>query len=215
MSRSFYLVRHGETTANLAGVLDTAAPGAELTERGRSQAASLVDHFRGITIPSIHVSNLIRTHQTAAPLLADRGLEPVIHPGLRELSVGELEGRTDADAVATYRVAYQRWLDGHLTERLPGGESAADTIERTEAALATMDLREDPAVIVSHGSTIRLWAALRCVNVEPSIGARFIENTAVLKIVEGADGWHLESWDQRTDTLPDTTLAGASGTEDA
>ncbi|SHK96295.1 probable phosphoglycerate mutase [Pseudonocardia thermophila] len=209
MTGTFYLVRHGETSSNLIGALDTAAPGPGLTERGREQARSLVAHFRDIPIASIHVSNLTRTHQTAAPLAADRGLEPIEHAGLREVGVGELEGRSDHASVATYHALYRRWLSGEIDDRLPGGESAREALERTDAVLCSLDLSHGPAVVFSHGSTIRLWVAMRCVNVEPSVGARFIENTAVVKIAGGRGTWRLESWDQRTDPARDAPPAGS------
>ena len=38
MSARLHLVRHGQTPSNVAGALDTALPGAPLTELGREQA---------------------------------------------------------------------------------------------------------------------------------------------------------------------------------
>jgi broad specificity phosphatase PhoE len=62
------LIRHAETTANAERLLDTAPPGADLTDLGRTQAAELVESLAEIPLDALYVSDLVRTHQTAAPL---------------------------------------------------------------------------------------------------------------------------------------------------
>ena len=42
-----HLVRHGQTASNVAHLLDTAHPGADLDEVGRAQAAALVVRLGG------------------------------------------------------------------------------------------------------------------------------------------------------------------------
>jgi broad specificity phosphatase PhoE len=62
------LLRHGQTGSNVIGALDTAVPGAPLTELGERQAAAVPGALQ--PIDSITVSTLLRTQQTAAPLAA-------------------------------------------------------------------------------------------------------------------------------------------------
>ena len=62
------LVRHGQTSANVAVLLDTAHPGADLTDLGRAQAAALPTTFDGVPIDALYASTLVRAQQTAAPL---------------------------------------------------------------------------------------------------------------------------------------------------
>ena len=93
-----YLTRHGQTSANVGRLLDTAVPGRELTELGRAQAAALADRLRGEDLAAIYTSDRLRAQQTAAPLAADLGLEVVTLTGLREIQAGDLgdDGRLDA-----------------------------------------------------------------------------------------------------------------------
>ena len=75
------LIRHGQTPANVRGLLATARPGPGLTKLGRRQAGSLAesmlaDAVAGEQIAAIYVSPLTRTAQTAAPLAASLGLDP-------------------------------------------------------------------------------------------------------------------------------------------
>lgn len=64
-----YLVRHGQTTSNEIQALDTALPGADLTELGREQAAS-AGRILSERSGSLHVlsSQAARAQQTAAQL---------------------------------------------------------------------------------------------------------------------------------------------------
>jgi len=85
------LIRHGQTSSNVERLLDTAVPGADLTDEGREQAEQLVGKLEQQPLEAIYVSDLVRTQQTAAPLAKARGLEPVIRPGLREIQAGDYE----------------------------------------------------------------------------------------------------------------------------
>ena len=80
-----YLVRHGRTRSNVAGLLDTAHPGAPLDDAGLRQADALVARFEGIAFDAIVASDIHRAVQTATPLANARGLRLQTHAGLREI----------------------------------------------------------------------------------------------------------------------------------
>ena len=116
------LVRHGQTPANVLGQLDTAHPGPGLTERGLEQAARIPDALRGEDIDAIYVSTLIRTQLTAAPLVADRGLAATVLGGIHEIEAGDLEKRSDAEAIHIYHSTIFAWGSGDLEPRMPGDQ---------------------------------------------------------------------------------------------
>ena len=62
------LIRHGQTPNNVARVLDTAEPGALLTQLGHDQAEALPQKLVTVSIDSLYVSTLTRTQLTAQPL---------------------------------------------------------------------------------------------------------------------------------------------------
>ncbi|MGO3886888.1 MAG: histidine phosphatase family protein, partial [Mycetocola sp.] len=95
-------VRHGQTPANVLGSLDTDAPGPGLTDLGHSQALAVVSDLESYSIDRLVVSNLRRTHLTAAPLVAATGLTPVERPGVREIEAGDWEKLNDAASVHGY-----------------------------------------------------------------------------------------------------------------
>jgi broad specificity phosphatase PhoE len=192
------LVRHAETPGNVAGRLDTAPPGPDLTDRGRTQAAALVDRFQGEPFDTIWTSAHLRARRTAAPLAAEREITPTIRPTLGEFSAGDLEGRNDAAALAVFLDVMHGWIGGDLDPTMPGGESGHDLMRRLDAAMAEIAAsRDDTALVVSHGGVLRIWAAQRCGNVTTEFAlANYLVNTGVI-VVTGSPtaGWHCESWD--------------------
>lgn len=175
------LVRHGQTPSNVAGHLDTGVPGAGLTALGRAQAAALPDALAGERVAGLHVSHLVRTQQTSHPLAAALGLEPVVHPGLAEISAGELEMRSEPEARTAYAECVAAWMTGDHGRTMPGGHDAHAFLERYDAAVADLASHHDPdetVVVVSHGAAIRAWTALRARDVTAESAVRLgIANT--------------------------------------
>ncbi len=189
------LIRHGETTANARRLLDTAPPGADLTERGREQAEGLVAALEDVPLDAIYVSDLVRTQQTAAPLAAARGLEPRIRPGVREIQAGDYEMAPDDGSWDAYLGVLYRWADGEPDTRIPGGESGHEVMQRYDAVVAET-AQHDHAAIVSHGAVIRAWTGARARNVDHAyIAGTRLKNTAVI-VLDGHpdDGWRVVSW---------------------
>jgi len=194
------LIRHGQTPANVRGELDTAAPGPALTELGRAQAAAVPDALASEQIDGIYASRLVRTQQTAAPLARVRGeMHRVVLPGIHEIEAGELEGRTDRDAVRAYLDVVWAWPDGDLDARMPGGADGHEFYGRFDADLAKIAAEHDPdatVAVFSHGAAIRIWTAGRATNIARDFpGRQHLENTGVVAL-EGspAQGWRVTHW---------------------
>ena len=132
-----FLVRHGQTHANVARQLDTAVPGLDLTDEGREQARALADRLGGEDLGAIYTSDLVRTQQTAAPLAEMLGLEMVVLPGLREIQAGDWEMSTDWQP---YIDAVVRWRDDP-EHAIPGGDSGAGFMQRYDEAIARIAVR--------------------------------------------------------------------------
>jgi broad specificity phosphatase PhoE len=190
------LIRHGQTPDNARGALGAVVPGPGLTELGREQAAAVPDALAEEAIDAIYVSTMVRTHETAAPLAEALGITPTELPGLREISAGSLEQRSDPDAIRLYMGTIFSWADDPAA-RIPDAESGHEFFARYDDAIAEIASRHDGTVAVfSHGAAIRAWAsrASRNVGVEFS-RVNHLENTAVV-ILEGSpdDGWVAEQW---------------------
>ncbi|MGE5596637.1 MAG: histidine phosphatase family protein [Hyphomicrobiales bacterium] len=155
------LVRHGESEWNAErrwqGWHDV-----PLSPRGEAQAKRAAEQLRWLlanqVVRAVAASDLARARQTAEILTEGLGLGPVLTDRrLRERNVGEWSGLTEAEVEARFPGMLGRWRTGEL-DRIPGGESNAEVLERALAAVR--DLRSGPAdgwtIAVTHGGLIRV-----------------------------------------------------------
>ncbi|MCW2829916.1 MAG: histidine phosphatase family protein, partial [Aeromicrobium sp.] len=183
--------------ANVDGVLESTVPGPGLTALGLQQAEDLVDALAGERIDALFVSTMVRTHLTAAPLVAARGLDPAERDGLREISAGDVEGNTDEASIHQYVHTLLAWCGGQLDVRMPGGETGREVIARFDdvvAEAAALDIGS--VAFVSHGAMIRAWCATRAANIDLGfITDHYVVNTGIV-VLEGspAEGWEVVSW---------------------
>lgn len=198
------LVRHAQTSSNVAGALDTKAPGADLTELGRRQAEAAAVALVERKVAGIHVSSLVRTQQTAAPLAAATGMSPTVHEGLSEISAGSLEMHTDLASRESYAETVIRWLGGALDEPLGGAGNGHEFLARYDAAIAAIAATGAETVAAfSHGAAIRTWVVLRTSNPDELSrlaaatpgGTGGLANTGCIE-VEGdpTSGWRAVAW---------------------
>lgn len=199
------LIRHGQTPNNVLRLLDTAAPGAGLTELGQAQAKAVPEALAHEAIDSLYVSNLTRTSLTAAPLAQSRNLNPTVRDGLREISAGHSEMKGDDASVAPYLETVKSWLMGDLSARMPGADSGFEVLARFDSVVdEALASGVNTAAMVSHGAMIRFWAGYRGINIDWS-DPKFHElsNTGIVTLTStdeagqrGATpgGWEIESW---------------------
>ena len=192
------LIRHGESTANAEGILDTRLPGHPLTAQGHQQAAELAQRFAGEPVVAVYASRALRARQTAQPLAVRHGLAVQILDGVHEVCIGDLEGRQSLAAHQTLRELYYAWHSGDLDQARPGGESAKQVLDRYLADVAVIRSahRDGTAVLVSHGAAIRLAVVALATNVDGSFaGPRFLANAATVLLEADGTGWRCLRWD--------------------
>lgn len=191
------LIRHGQTPANVEGILESTVPGPGLTELGHEQAAELPDALEHEKIDVLYVSTMIRTHLTAAPLAERRGLEPIERHGLREISAGDVEGNSDDASVHQYVSTLLHWCGGELDVRMPGAENGHEVLARFDEVVTEAEsLGHERVAIVSHGAMIRAWSAARAEDVDLEfVRHHYVVNTGVV-VLNGSmsTGWEVESW---------------------
>ena len=199
------LIRHGQTPANVDGILATVAPGPGLTALGHDQAKAVPDALAGESIDSLSVSTLVRTHLTAAPLAGHHGLTPVVDGDFREIEAGDLEDRADEEAYAGYIGPVYEWVRGNRDARILGGPDGHEFFARYDAAVSrVVATGVDTAVVVSHGAAIRVWATARARNLPSEwVADHNLGNTGIV-ILEGdpVGGWTVISWEGEPVTGP-------------
>jgi broad specificity phosphatase PhoE len=156
---ALWLVRHGESTWNIAGLAQGHNDEAELTERGLTQAAEAAAQFGYRPVRAIYASDLRRAQQTAAAFAAVVGLPVHVDARLRERCLGVLEG-------VAHKTISQSDL-GHGNGRLfdpdvrpPAGESVRDLYQRAAAfcddLAAGLRGGTGDVLVITHGGTVRV-----------------------------------------------------------
>lgn len=146
--QSFCLIRHGETTANAAGIV-AGRSDVPLTERGRQQARALSDRTwpDRITLFSSPMSRARETCELAFP-----GRDYTVVDGIRERDWGVFEGRP-----------LREQPDREVTP--DDGESWSAMLSRVHRTIVDACAASDDAlpVLVCHAGVIRtarvLWTS--------------------------------------------------------
>jgi broad specificity phosphatase PhoE len=200
-----WLVRHGESTWNVAGLAQGHNDEAELTGRGLRQAAESAAQFRGRPVRAIYASDLRRARQTAAAFATVLGLPVHTDSRLRERSLGVLEGSLSI----TIDESVTGLADGLVIDpdaRPPAGESVRDLYLRAaefcddlaarlrdsreaspwppgpELASPVLANAEGDVLVIAHGGTVRvLDAYLHGVAVD-QMTWRPVGNAAIVRI---------------------------------
>jgi broad specificity phosphatase PhoE len=86
------------------------------------------------------------------------------------VNVGELDGRSDAEAWEIYAAVLAAWRAGDTLARFPGGENRDELCARLLRALTVVarSATAERSLVVAHGANLR--AALPCLAGEPDPG---------------------------------------------
>lgn len=143
-----HLVRHGEVF-NPDGILYGRLPGFGLSKLGHRMAQAAADEIisRGRPVASVRVSPLQRTRESAAPVLAAVGLEPMIDDRIIE-PTNHFEGTVMRRALKKP----QNWPFLINPVRPSWGEAYTSIEKRMRAAIddAFESVDEGDVVLVSH-----------------------------------------------------------------
>ncbi len=166
-----YLVRHGETEWNSAG-LAQGREDVELNENGLRQAKRLAEAFSGVGLDAVISSPLSRAKKTAEELARSKGLAVQIEPDLIERDYGELSGKPVS---AENRPKFFMDMD------VPGLEKMEDVGNRMVSVLRRYSqMGYENVLMVSHGAAInatlfkvsggqiggpKTWLVNTCINV--------------------------------------------------
>ena len=150
------LIRHGETAWNQQGKFQGQSP-IDLNKKGLSQASSLAKAVATMAPDAIYSSPLARTLSTAR-IIAEHLSRPVSTlDGLKEISLGELEGITGQEMIERYPELHQAWKTHAPSVTFPEGESLEQLQDRAWGALEYLENAHpgEAVVAVTHNFAIR------------------------------------------------------------
>lgn len=193
MATTVCFVRHGETEANvtdrLQGQLDV-----PLNAQGLAQAELAASRLKNEPFDVIYSSDLSRAWVTAEKIAAGRPVIPAEE--LREWYFGDWQGMTLQEILHNYPEEFHLFKTGSLDFLPPGGESAAQFLERAGTFMQRLFREHEGKRIlcISHGGfikqTLKVVLGIRTFAALPAC-----ENTAVSRYAT-ADGirWQLVCW---------------------
>lgn len=181
---NLYLIRHGRQNSDLCNV------DVELSREGRMQAELLKERLHNYKIDALYSSNLLRAVQTAEILNQFLELPHEIREGIKEISFGELEGKTDEFIKKNFKEFKNEQLK--LLEDLPypGGENGTSVYERAMPIIQEIiQSGKDNILIVTHGGTIRvlLTALFGKSQAKRLLFGISLENTSITQLVYNPD----------------------------
>lgn len=188
------LMRHGQTSANITGALDTAEPGSPLNAEGERQVKAAVKTWEELVLPVpqlIVTSNLIRTHQSAIPFEERFGLVHEESADVNEIQAGRLEMATDMESVEKYVRTIGSWMQGQTDLQMEGAETGLQTLTRFNRIIANVAQQvgsDGCALVIAHGAIIRYWAYMNTPEVTFALAATKPVSNASLSVFEGEPG---------------------------
>lgn len=220
------LVRHGESTANVARE-EAEASGAEvikvegrdadvrLSDRGVEQARQLGRYLRLGTeaLPTaVWTSPYVRARQTAQEIMAAAELSVplTVDERLRDKELGILDTLTSHGVRVQYPMEAQRrrWL-GKFYYRAPGGESWADLALRLRSLLMDLERAGDGGriMLVTHDAVITVLRYI-CESMDEEqvlalARSEPVVNAGVTRLARVADGsWTVRGANEQDHLLP-------------
>jgi probable phosphomutase (TIGR03848 family) len=153
-STRLVLARHA-VTAQTGPMLTGRAPGVDLSDAGREQAAALGRRLAALPVAAVYASPIERTTQTAEAVAAHHALPVLALPGVIEADYGEWTGGTIRELAKTD--LWKTVQRAPSRARFPNGESLAEMQVRMVAALEQVvtDHPGELVVVVSHADPIK------------------------------------------------------------
>lgn len=183
---TIYLIRHGETTANVekrfAGISDV-----ELTEKGVGQAVLAGEKLKELAFDAIYSSTLKRAHETAKIIAKHQTAEVVALDTLKEMNFGIWEDKKLSEIKSQDGALLNQWFVDFETFVVPEGESVKEMFERVTTAYKTIiepySLDSDTKIaIVAHGGVIQSLLSFLCFGDNTGYWKFRIDNCGVNKI---------------------------------
>jgi broad specificity phosphatase PhoE len=190
-----FLMRHGESSVNVARIVKCRELDGDLTDKGRKQAHLFGQWLSNKPIQRIRASPFHRAQQSAEIVGEILGLPVETDDDLREIDCGTLEGRADPEAWGLWEAASSRWQQGEWNADFAGGETLRHAHDRLQRAL--MRACEQDTLLVTHGGILVRILPYLVSNMDQWPKTDHLENTGLI-ILESEDdgrfacgGWNL------------------------
>ena len=165
--KTFYLLRHGESLANVKRLFAAKRIDPPLTECGIQQATMQAETLKQFKLSAIFASPLLRARHTAEIINKYHSLDIVTSDDLYEVDVGILDGedQTDPHKWTAYTNVMGEWGKNLTKIAFPNGESLDNVRDRLRSFFdPLMNDTDKPVLIVGHCLLFMAFTWLFCEN---------------------------------------------------
>lgn len=152
---TIYLVRHGQSEANITKVMGGDSP---LTSLGQEQALALGKKLKDVDFAAVFSSNKLRAKQTAKLIIEGRDFEVQTHNDLRERSFGSLDKETNKEYMHLFNALNDMTDDEvwkwKIIDDMESAEEAVSRFYKAVKEIASVYLGKK-VLIVAHGTVNR------------------------------------------------------------
>ena len=189
---TFYIVRHGQSEANVQKIVQGTVIDTSLTEIGRQQAEALAEELKNITFDAIYSSDSKRAVETAEIIGKIYQIPVEATSKLRERNFRKYEGMTMESFLALHKNFRTLTLDEKLDHKLDETESNREGAMRLIAFLEETAAKHpnETILVISHGGVIRPFLILTGKGDFESIGG--LDNTGYIKVRADGDSYHID-----------------------
>lgn len=180
-----WLVRHGQTRANLDGVYSGISE-TELTELGINQALAVGQMLCGVAFDKVFCSELGRAQHTTRLILQQRDIPVITDPRLNEINFGDWEMRHHRDLQRNDAKNYAAWCSDWQNVAPTNGEAFADFTQRINEFSDSVKSQQHNGgniLIVSHQGALSLFIAT-LLNMPPASLWHFVIEQGTWSAVE-------------------------------
>lgn len=197
-----YLIRHGESVANINDLYHF--PDTPLSKEGEKQSKTIAQRISKIHIDFIYSSDFLRARQTAMVISEKTEKRIEFTPLLREFGKpSKLWGKSDDYPDSKIYVKLQKENFGDPDWKWEDGESFNELRSRAMEFLHSLSVKfkDKEIAIVSHGGMIKMMTAIAVTGNEltPQVFWNFwhnlwIKNTGITVLEFRNSKWTLVTW---------------------
>jgi probable phosphoglycerate mutase len=193
MTKTLYIVRHGQTELNRQGIVQGRGRNTDLNDEGRKQANDFFNAYKSVPFDKIYISALKRTQQSIQQFI-DLGIPYEKLSGLDELAWGIYEGQPSTPKTkAAFLKIMRDWVAGKLDSKFENGESPNDVkLRQIEALGVIMSHTEEQNVLICmHGRAMRLFLCLLTGKPLTQMDTFPHQNLVLYKVTFDGDKFHI------------------------
>ena len=156
------IIRHGYSVTNKAKIF-TGQNDVDLAPEGYGQAEAVCRYIaENYKVDAIYSSDLKRAVNTILPLAKKLGLEIHTEKGIRELDVGEWQGRPVEDVRLENLEKLKAYRYDPANHGCPGGENYTDMCKRALPVFERIAKENDgkTVAVATHGGVIRIMTCI-------------------------------------------------------